>query len=322
MLEAGDLRLDPAAHRCWRGDAEIELTPAEFALLEFLLRRAGEVVSKREILEHVWDYDFEGDPNIVEVYIGTCATSSTGRSAARRSRRSAARATGWTPMAAEPDGRWSARVWTIAHGPGPDDRHGGLVVGVACSSAAVVLVVRPARRTHRSVAPTRGCGHGRRRPARGLASRPVTVMRDDGRLLIQVLDETARSWSSSADVAAAGPSPGPGSGPVPAVVPLDDDEPSWSSPRQPRPPTGARRCWSPAALEPVDGVHRGRHAAAGRRAAARCSCVVGVTRGGRGPRMAPVEAIRARSTRSPRPSCTGGCPSRGGRRDRPGSPRP
>jgi two-component system, OmpR family, response regulator len=69
VLEAGDLRVDPAAKRAWRADVELELTPRELALVEFLLRRRGEVVSKREILEHVWDYDFEGDPNIVEVYV-------------------------------------------------------------------------------------------------------------------------------------------------------------------------------------------------------------------------------------------------------------
>jgi two-component system, OmpR family, response regulator len=69
VLEAGDLRLDPAARRAWRGQVEVELTPRELALVEFLLRRRGEVVSKREILEHVWDYDFDGDPNIVEVYV-------------------------------------------------------------------------------------------------------------------------------------------------------------------------------------------------------------------------------------------------------------
>ena len=69
VLEAGDLRLDPAARRAWRGEVEVELTPRELALLEFLLHRRGEVVSKREILEHVWDYDFEGDSNIVEVYV-------------------------------------------------------------------------------------------------------------------------------------------------------------------------------------------------------------------------------------------------------------
>jgi DNA-binding response OmpR family regulator len=70
VLEAGDLRLDPASHRARRGDADLDLTAREIGLLEFLMRRAGEVVSKTEILAHVWDYDFEGDPNIVEVYIG------------------------------------------------------------------------------------------------------------------------------------------------------------------------------------------------------------------------------------------------------------
>jgi len=70
VLTVGDLRLDPARHQCWRGDVEVELTPRQFGLLEYLMTRAGEVVSKAEILEHVWDYAFEGDPNIVEVYIG------------------------------------------------------------------------------------------------------------------------------------------------------------------------------------------------------------------------------------------------------------
>jgi DNA-binding response OmpR family regulator len=69
VLTAGDLRLDPAAKRVWRGNIELELTAREFAVLEFLMRRQGEVLSKREILDHVWDDDFEGDPNIVEVYI-------------------------------------------------------------------------------------------------------------------------------------------------------------------------------------------------------------------------------------------------------------
>lgn len=69
VLAAGDLRMDPAARKAWRGEQEIELTARELALLEFFLRRRGEVVSKREILDHVWDYDFEGDPNIVEVYV-------------------------------------------------------------------------------------------------------------------------------------------------------------------------------------------------------------------------------------------------------------
>jgi two-component system, OmpR family, response regulator len=69
VLQAGDLRLDPAAKRAWRGQVEVELTARELALLEFLLRRRGEAVAKREILAHVWDDEFEGDPNIVEVYV-------------------------------------------------------------------------------------------------------------------------------------------------------------------------------------------------------------------------------------------------------------
>jgi DNA-binding response OmpR family regulator len=69
VLEAGDLRLDPASRQVWRGDTEVALTARETALLEYLLRRSGEVVSKRDILAHVWDELFEGDPNIIEVYI-------------------------------------------------------------------------------------------------------------------------------------------------------------------------------------------------------------------------------------------------------------
>ncbi|MDQ1632214.1 MAG: hypothetical protein QOJ32_2267 [Frankiaceae bacterium] len=70
VLAAGALRLDPAARRCWVGDIEVTLTAREFALLEFLLRRKGEVVSKTEIVQHVWDAHFGGDLNVVEVYVG------------------------------------------------------------------------------------------------------------------------------------------------------------------------------------------------------------------------------------------------------------
>jgi two-component system OmpR family response regulator len=69
VLEAGDLRFDPSARRACRGDTQVDLTAREMALLEFLLRRKGEVVSKTDIVQHVWDYDFEGDLNIVEVYV-------------------------------------------------------------------------------------------------------------------------------------------------------------------------------------------------------------------------------------------------------------
>ena len=70
VLSAGNLHLDPASHSVTRGDVDIVLTSREFSLLELLLRRKGEVLTKKVILEHVWDYDFEGDSNIVEVYIG------------------------------------------------------------------------------------------------------------------------------------------------------------------------------------------------------------------------------------------------------------
>jgi two-component system, OmpR family, response regulator len=70
VLEAGDLRLDPATRRVFRDDALVDLTAREFAVLDYLMRRRGEVVSKREVLSNVWNDEFEGDPNIVEVYIG------------------------------------------------------------------------------------------------------------------------------------------------------------------------------------------------------------------------------------------------------------
>jgi DNA-binding response OmpR family regulator len=70
VLAAGDLRLDPAGHHAWRGSAEIDLTAREFALLELLIRRRGEVLTRREILDEVWDFGFDSDSNIVEVYVG------------------------------------------------------------------------------------------------------------------------------------------------------------------------------------------------------------------------------------------------------------
>jgi DNA-binding response OmpR family regulator len=70
VLTAGDLTLDPAARRVSRGGTPIAVTPREFAMLEFLLRRRGQVVAKTAIIENVWDAHFAGDPNIVEVYVG------------------------------------------------------------------------------------------------------------------------------------------------------------------------------------------------------------------------------------------------------------
>jgi len=70
VLTIGDLVLDPATRVVTRGGTELSLTSRELSLLEFLMRRKGEVVTKADILGHVWDYAFEGDPNIVEVYVG------------------------------------------------------------------------------------------------------------------------------------------------------------------------------------------------------------------------------------------------------------
>ena len=68
-LHVGDLHLDTRAHRCRRGDTEIELTAREFALLEALMRRVGEAIPKRELLDDVWDFAFDDESNIVEVYV-------------------------------------------------------------------------------------------------------------------------------------------------------------------------------------------------------------------------------------------------------------
>ena len=70
LLVAGDLTLDPASRTVRRGDRELSLTPREFNLLHFLLRHRGDVVSKAAILESVWDANYDGDENIVEVYVG------------------------------------------------------------------------------------------------------------------------------------------------------------------------------------------------------------------------------------------------------------
>ena len=66
----GDLRIDPGQRRVWRGETALDLTAREFDVLEFLVRRAGQVLRKDEMLAGVWEYDFDGDPNIVEVYVG------------------------------------------------------------------------------------------------------------------------------------------------------------------------------------------------------------------------------------------------------------
>ena len=70
VLTVGSLELDPGARRCRRKETDVRLTAREFALLEYLVRKDGNVASKAEILDHVWGIDFAGDPNVVEVYVG------------------------------------------------------------------------------------------------------------------------------------------------------------------------------------------------------------------------------------------------------------
>jgi two-component system OmpR family response regulator len=70
VLEVGDLRLDPATREVHRNGTAIDLTAREFALLEHLMRRVGEVVSKRTLLQDVWGHESDADPNVVEVYVG------------------------------------------------------------------------------------------------------------------------------------------------------------------------------------------------------------------------------------------------------------
>ncbi|MGZ4147106.1 MAG: response regulator transcription factor [Actinomycetota bacterium] len=69
VLAVGDLTLDPATREVRRGDAEIHLTPKEFALLEFFMRHPGEVLSRTRLIEHVWDFAFESDSNLVDVFV-------------------------------------------------------------------------------------------------------------------------------------------------------------------------------------------------------------------------------------------------------------
>jgi two-component system OmpR family response regulator len=69
VLEVGDLRLDPATHQVWRGDSEVVLSQKEFALLEAFMRRPGEVLSRYQLLEQAWDYEYENRSNVIDVYV-------------------------------------------------------------------------------------------------------------------------------------------------------------------------------------------------------------------------------------------------------------
>jgi two-component system OmpR family response regulator len=69
VVEVGDLRLDPAGRRAWRGDVELRLTAREFTILELFMRRPGQVLTRLQLLEGAWDMAFESRSNIVDVYI-------------------------------------------------------------------------------------------------------------------------------------------------------------------------------------------------------------------------------------------------------------
>ena len=69
VIEVGDLRLDPATHQAWRGEAEIELSAKELSLLEVFMRRPGHVLTRSQLLDQAWEYDFEHRSNVVDVYV-------------------------------------------------------------------------------------------------------------------------------------------------------------------------------------------------------------------------------------------------------------
>lgn len=69
VLQVGDLRMDPATRQVWRGETSIALSTKEFSLLEAFMRRPGQVLSRFELLEHAWDFNYENRSNVIEVYI-------------------------------------------------------------------------------------------------------------------------------------------------------------------------------------------------------------------------------------------------------------
>jgi len=70
VIEAGDVRIDLLARRAWRGEREVELAAREFALLEYFMRHPGQVLTRSQILESVWEYDYDPASNVVDVYVG------------------------------------------------------------------------------------------------------------------------------------------------------------------------------------------------------------------------------------------------------------
>ena len=145
VLAHGDIRLDTREHRCWRGDEEVSLTAREFALLDYLLHREGEPVSKAELLQHVWDPSDERDANVVEVYIGYLRRKldRPGEPSHIDTVRSAGyRLSGPNAGPVGPDGRWLRRIRQLFSGVRLRVT-AAAVLAVACAfgvSAAVVEV--------------------------------------------------------------------------------------------------------------------------------------------------------------------------------------
>jgi two-component system OmpR family response regulator len=83
VLQVGELRLDPATQRVWRGDAEVPLANKEFALLELFMRRPGEVLSQYQLLEHAWDMGYEHRSNVIAVHVSRLRDKLDGRSRRR-----------------------------------------------------------------------------------------------------------------------------------------------------------------------------------------------------------------------------------------------
>jgi two-component system, OmpR family, response regulator len=79
-LVVGRVVLDPAAHAAWNGEAALDLTAKEFALLEYFMRHPGQALTRGRLIEHVWDYAYQGDSNVVDVYVGRLRTKIDGRS--------------------------------------------------------------------------------------------------------------------------------------------------------------------------------------------------------------------------------------------------
>jgi DNA-binding response OmpR family regulator len=79
-LVVGRVVLDPAAHAAWNGEAALDLTAKEFALLEYFMRHPGQALTRGRLIEHVWDYAYHGDSNVVDVYVGRLRTKIDGRS--------------------------------------------------------------------------------------------------------------------------------------------------------------------------------------------------------------------------------------------------